>query len=138
MFFLSRSHEDRFLLFREAIKLHSSILGLWLHVDTKKLTADTRQFKQVNEWQKKTKAVRGEIKSKRRKNMVRRQNKNYKKEKMNNNQIEGMSTIESIITIGLGILLLFLGGGRYPIINWTSLYLLVLGVISVIKNLGER
>ena len=70
--------------------------------------------------------------------MVRRQNKNYKKEKMNNNQInqiEGMSTIESIITIGLGILLLFVGGGRYPIINWTSLYLLVLGVISVIKNL---
>jgi hypothetical protein len=82
-----------------------------------------------------TKAVRGEIKLKRRKNMVRRQNKNYKTEKMNNNQIEGMSTIESIITIGLGILLLFVGGGRYPIINWTSLYLLVLGVISVIKNL---
>ena len=49
--------------------------------------------------------------------MVRRQNKNYKKEKINNNQIEGMSTIESIITIGLGILLLFVGGGRYPIIN---------------------
>ena len=67
--------------------------------------------------------------------MVRRQNKNYKKEKINNNQIEGMSTIESIITIGLGISLLFIGGGRYPIINWTSLYLLVLGVISVIKNL---
>lgn len=64
--------------------------------------------------------------------------KTTKKEKMNNNQIEGMSTIESIITIGLGILLLFVGGGRYPIINWTSLYLLVLGVISVIKNLGER
>ena len=57
MFFLSRSHEDRFLLFREAIKLHSSILGLWLHVDTKKLTADTRQFKQVNEWQKKQKQL---------------------------------------------------------------------------------
>lgn len=71
-------------------------------------------------------------------NMVRRQNKNYKKEKINNNQIEGMSTIESIITIGLGILLLFIGGGRYPIINWTSLYLLVLGVISLIKNLEER
>lgn len=70
--------------------------------------------------------------------MVRRQNKNYKKEKINNNQIEGMSTIESIITIGLGILLLFIDGGRYPIINWTSLYLLVLGVISVIKNLEER
>ena len=43
--------------------------------------------------------------------MVRHQNKNYKKEKINNNQIEGMSTIESIITIGLGILLLFIGGG---------------------------
>lgn len=86
----------------------------------------------------KTKAVRGEIKSKRRKNMVRRQNKNYKKEKMNNNQIEGMSTIESIIAIGLGILLLFVGGGRYPIINWTSLYLLVFGVISLVKNLEER
>ena len=85
-----------------------------------------------------TKAVRGEIKSKRRKNMVRRQNKNYKKEKINNNQIEGMSTIESIITIGLGILLLFIGGGKYPIINWTSLYLLVFGVISLIKNLEER
>lgn len=70
--------------------------------------------------------------------MVRRQNKNYKKEKMNNNQIEGMSTIESIITIGLGILLLFVSGGRYPIINWTSLYLLALGVISLIKNLEER
>lgn len=70
--------------------------------------------------------------------MVRRQNKNYKKEKMNNNQIEGMSTIESIITIGLGILLLFIGGGKYSIINWTSLYLLVLGVISLIKNLEER
>ena len=68
-------------------------------------------------------------------NMVRRQNKNYRKEKTNSSQIEGMSTIESIITIGLGILLLFVGGGRYPIINWTSLYLLVLGVISVIKNL---
>ena len=67
--------------------------------------------------------------------MVRRQNKNYKKEKINHNQIEGMSTIESIITIELGILLLFIGGGKYPIINWTSLYLLVLGVISVIKNL---
>lgn len=67
--------------------------------------------------------------------MVRRQNKNYRKEKTNSSQIEGMSTIESIITIGLGILLLFVGGGRYPIINWTSLYLLVLGVISVIKNL---
>lgn len=70
--------------------------------------------------------------------MVRRQNKNYKKEKINNNQIEGMSTIESIITIGLGILLLFVGGGRYPIINWTSLYLLVFGVISLVKNLEER
>lgn len=70
--------------------------------------------------------------------MVRRQNKNYKKEKINNNQIEGMSTIESIITIGLGILLLFVGGGRYPIINWTSLYLLIFGVISLIKNLEER
>lgn len=69
--------------------------------------------------------------------MVRRQNKNYKKEKINNNQIKGMSTIEGIITIGLGILLLFIGGGRYPIINWTSLCLLVLGVISVIKNLEE-
>lgn len=43
--------------------------------------------------------------------MVRHQNKNYKKEKINNSQIEGMSTIESIITIGLGILLLFIGGG---------------------------
>lgn len=71
-------------------------------------------------------------------NMVRRQNKNYRKEKTNNNQIEGMSTIESIITIGLGILLLFMGGGRYPIINWTSLYLLIFGVISLIKNLEER
>lgn len=70
--------------------------------------------------------------------MVRRQNKNYRKEKTNNNQIEGMSTIESIITIGLGILLLFIGGGRYPIINWTSLYLLIFGVISLIKNLEER
>lgn len=70
--------------------------------------------------------------------MVRRQNKNYKKEKMNNSQIEGMSTIESIITIGLGILLLIIGGGRYPIINWTSLYLLIFGVISLIKNLEER
>lgn len=70
--------------------------------------------------------------------MVRRQNKNYKKEKINNNQIEGMSTIESIITIGLGILLLFIGGGKYPIINWTSLYLLIFGVISLIKNLEER
>lgn len=70
--------------------------------------------------------------------MVRRQNKNYKKEKINNNQIEGISTIESIITIGLGILLLFIGGGKYPIINWTSLYLLVFGVISLIKNLEER
>lgn len=70
--------------------------------------------------------------------MVRRQNKNYKNEKINNNQIEGMSTIESIITIGLGILLLFIGGGRYPIINWTSLCLLVFGVISLIKNLEER
>lgn len=70
--------------------------------------------------------------------MVRRQNKNYKKEKINNNQIEGMSTIESIITIGLGIVLLFIGGGKYPIINWTSLYLLVFGVISLIKNLEER
>ena len=70
--------------------------------------------------------------------MVRRQDKNYKKEKMNNNQIEGMSTIESIFTIGLGILLLFIGGGKYPIINWTSLYLLVFGVISLIKNLEER
>ena len=70
--------------------------------------------------------------------MVRRQNKNYKKEEINNNQIEGMSTIESIITIGLGILLLFIGGGKYPIINWTSLYLLVFGVISLIKNLEER
>lgn len=70
--------------------------------------------------------------------MVRRQNKNYKKEKINNNQIEGMSTIESIITIGLGILLLFIGGGKYPIINWTSLYLLVFGVINLIKNLEER
>lgn len=70
--------------------------------------------------------------------MVRHQNKNYKKEKINNNQIEGMSTIESIITIGLGILLLFIGGGKYPIINWTSLYLLVFGVISLIKNLEER
>lgn len=70
--------------------------------------------------------------------MVRRQNKNYKKEKINHNQIEGMSTIESIITIGLGILLLFIGGGKYPIINWTSLYLLVFGVISLIKNLEER
>ena len=70
--------------------------------------------------------------------MVRRQNKNYKKEKINNNQIKGMSTIEGIITIGLGILLLFIGGGRYPIINWTSLCLLVLGAISVIKNLEER
>ena len=70
--------------------------------------------------------------------MVRRQNKNYRKEKTNNNQIEGMSTIESIITIGLGILLLFVGGGRYPIINWTSLYLLIFGVISLIKNLEER
>lgn len=70
--------------------------------------------------------------------MVRHQNENYKKEKINNNQIEGMSTIESIITIGLGILLLFIGGGKYPIINWTSLYLLVFGVISLIKNLEER
>ena len=70
--------------------------------------------------------------------MVRHQNKNYKKEKINNNQIEGMSTIESIITIGLGILLLFIGGGKYPIINWTSLYLLIFGVISLIKNLEER
>lgn len=70
--------------------------------------------------------------------MVRRQNKNYKKEKINNNQIEGMSIIESIITIGLGILLLFMGGGKYPIINWTSLYLLIFGVISLIKNLEER
>lgn len=70
--------------------------------------------------------------------MVRRQNKNYRKEKTNNSQIEGMSTIESIITIGLGILLLFIGGGKYPIINWTSLYLLVFGVISLIKNLEER
>lgn len=70
--------------------------------------------------------------------MVRRQNKNYKKEKINNSQIEGMSTIESIITIGLGILLLIIGGGRYPIINWTSLYLLIFGVISLIKNLEER
>ena len=70
--------------------------------------------------------------------MVRHQNKNYKKEKINNNQIEGMSTIESIITIGLGILLLFTGGGKYPIINWTSLCLLVFGVISLIKNLEER
>lgn len=70
--------------------------------------------------------------------MVRHQNKNYKKEKINNNQIEGMSTIESIITIGLGILLLFVGGGKYPIINWTSLCLLVFGVISLIKNLEER
>jgi hypothetical protein len=70
--------------------------------------------------------------------MVRRQNKNYRKEKTNNNQIEGMSTIESIITIGLGILLLFVGGGRYPIINWTSLYLIIFGVISLIKNLEER
>lgn len=70
--------------------------------------------------------------------MVRRQNKNYKKEKTNNSQIEGMSTIESIITIGLGTLLLFIGGGRYPIINWTSLYLLIFGVISLIKNLEER
>ena len=70
--------------------------------------------------------------------MVRRQNKNYRKEKTNNSQIEDMSTIESIITIGLGILLLFIGGGRYPIINWTSLYLLVFGVISLIKNLEER
>lgn len=70
--------------------------------------------------------------------MVRRQDKNCKKEKMNNNQIEGMSTIESIITIVLGILLLFIGGGKYPIINWTSLYLLVFGVISLIKNLEER
>ena len=70
--------------------------------------------------------------------MVRHQNKNYKKEKINNNQIEGMSTIESIITIGLGILLLFIGGGKYPIINWTSLCLLVFGVISFIKNLEER
>ena len=65
--------------------------------------------------------------------MVRRQNKNYRKEKTNNSQIEGMSTIESIITIGLGILLLFIGGGRYPIINWTSLYLLIFGVISLIS-----
>ena len=70
--------------------------------------------------------------------MVRRQNKNYRKEKTNNSQIEGMSTIESIITIGLGILLLFIDGGRHPIINWTSLYLLVFGVISLIKNLEER
>nr|DAO27422.1 MAG TPA: hypothetical protein [Bacteriophage sp.] len=70
--------------------------------------------------------------------MVRRQNKNYRKEKTNNSQIEGMSTIESIITIGLGILLLIIGGGRYPIINWTSLYLLIFGVISLIKNLEER
>ena len=70
--------------------------------------------------------------------MVRRQDKNYKKEKMNNNQIEGMSIIESIITIGLGVLLLFIGSGKYPIINWTSLYLLVFGVISLIKNLEER
>lgn len=70
--------------------------------------------------------------------MVRRQNKNYRKEKTNSSQIEGMSTIESIITIGLGILLLFIGGGRYPIINWTSLYLLIFGVISLIKNLEER
>lgn len=85
-----------------------------------------------------TKAVRGENLTKKERNMVRHQNKNYKKEKINNSQIEGMSTIESIITIGLGILLLFIGGGRYPIINWTSLYLLVFGVISLIKNLEER
>lgn len=57
MFFLSRSHEDRFLLFREAIKLHSSIFRFIASRWHQKLTADTRQFKQVNEWQKKQKQL---------------------------------------------------------------------------------
>lgn len=66
MFFLSRSHEDRFLLFREAIKLHSSIFKFIASRWHQKLTADTRQFTQVDEWQKEQKQLEVKIKLKRR------------------------------------------------------------------------
>ena len=81
MFFLSRSHEDRFLLFREAIKLHSSIFKFIASRWHQKLTADTRQFTQVDEWQKEQKQLEVKIKLKRREIWFDAKTKTTKKKK---------------------------------------------------------